>query len=63
VPAAEPFAADDVVDFDGAGAHRIYIISSRKMVILRMGKADDAWDDSKLPNLVVRAYAGHCGAR
>ncbi len=60
VPAAEPFAADDVVYFDGAGAQRVYIIPSRKMVILRMGQADPAWDDSKLPNLVMRAYDGAC---
>jgi CubicO group peptidase (beta-lactamase class C family) len=60
VPATEPFAADDVVYFDGAGAQRVYIIPSRKMVILRMGKADQAWDDSKLPNLVLNAYRGSC---
>jgi hypothetical protein len=60
VPAAEPFAADDVFYFDGAGAQRVYIIPSRKMVILRMGKADAAWDDSKLPNLVLNAYRGSC---
>ena len=63
VPAAEPFAADDVVYFDGAGAQRVYIIPSRKMVILRMGKADMAWDDSKLPNLVMEAYNAACASR
>ena len=60
VPAAEPFAADDVVYFDGAGAQRVYIIPSRKMVILRMGKADNGWDDSRLPNLVMGAFDGAC---
>ena len=30
------------------------------MVILRMGKADNGWDDSKLPNLVIQAYSSDC---
>jgi hypothetical protein len=54
---------DDVVYFDGAGAQRVYIIPSRRMVILRMGKPDAAWDDSKLPNLVMQAYAADCAPR
>jgi hypothetical protein len=33
------------------------------MVILRMGKADMDWDDSKLPNLVLKAYAADCAPR
>ena len=63
MPAVAPFAAEDVVYFDGAGAQRVYIIPSRKMVILRMGKADMAWDDSRLPNLVLNAYGAGCAPR
>ena len=33
------------------------------MVILRMGKADNGWDDSKLPNLVMQAYGAGCKSR
>jgi CubicO group peptidase (beta-lactamase class C family) len=61
VPAAEPFLADDVVYFDGAGAQRVYVIPSRRMVIVRMGAPDANWDDSRLPNLLLRAYDADCG--
>ncbi len=61
VPAAEPFLADDVVYFDGAGAQRVYVIPSRRMVIVRMGAPDGKWDDARLPNLLLRAYDAGCG--
>ena len=66
VPAAithsEPFEADDLVFFDGSGGQRVYIVPSLDLVIVRtgLGGFDPAtgsftWDDSVLPNLVIRA--------
>jgi CubicO group peptidase (beta-lactamase class C family) len=58
VKAAEPFARDDVIFLDGAGGQRVYIIPSEKLVVVRIGQPSTAWDDSRLPNLVLRALAG-----
>ena len=55
VAAGEPFIADDMVYFDGAGARRVYASKSRKLVIVRLGDTDIGWDDSWLPNAVVHA--------
>ncbi len=53
VPAAEPFARDDVVYFDGSAGQRVYVIPSEKMVIVRIGTPSFDWDDSRLPNLLL----------
>ena len=55
VKAAEPFIAADMLYFDGAGARRVYISKAYGLFIVRMGDADLTWDDSWLPNAVVRA--------
>jgi CubicO group peptidase (beta-lactamase class C family) len=55
VPAAEPFLAPDTAYFDGATARRVYVSKAEKLVIVRLGDADPAWDDSWLPNAVVTA--------
>jgi CubicO group peptidase (beta-lactamase class C family) len=55
VPAREPFLAEDMVFFDGAGAQRVYASPREKLVIVRIGAASFDWDDSLLPNLVVAA--------
>ncbi len=55
VPAAEPFARDDVVFIDGAGGQRVYVIPSERLTIVRIGRAAPDWDDSALPNLVLAA--------
>jgi len=54
IPAAEPFAADDVVYLDGSGGQRVYVVPSKRMVIVRIGAARRDWDDSALPNLLIR---------
>ena len=60
VPHSAPFAADDVVYFDGAGGQRVYVIPSHELVIVRTGlpARDPAtgaflWDDALLPNILV----------
>lgn len=57
----EPYDADDVIYFDGAGGQRVYIIPSYDMVIVRTGTGgiDFAagsflWEDSRLPNILMR---------
>ena len=48
-----PFAAGDVVYFDGFGGQRVYIIPSADMVIVRTGSLATDWDDARLPNLLL----------
>lgn len=57
VPAKEPFLADDMVYFDGNGGQRVYVSRAKDLVIVRIGAARMDWDDSVLPNLVVKALA------
>ena len=56
----EPYVADDVIFFDGAGGQRVYIIPSYDMVIVRTGTGgiDFAagsflWEDSRIPNTLM----------
>lgn len=51
---SESFVAPDVIYFDGMGGQRVYIIPSAQMVIVRTGAISMDWDDSVLPNLLVR---------
>jgi len=51
---SEPFAAPDVIYFDGFGGQRVYIVPSRRLVIVRTGDIAPDWDDAKLPNLLIR---------
>ena len=53
VKSAEPFAADDVVYIDGYGGQRVYVIPSRRMVIVRIGDVARDWDNSKLVNILI----------
>ena len=52
---SEPFQADDVFFLDGLGKKRLYVVPSKSLVILRTGPNSSEWDDSKLPNLLIRA--------
>lgn len=68
VPHSAPFAAEDIVYFDGAGGQRVYVIPSSELVIVRTGlpARDPAtgaflWDDALLPNILVAAMAGRPG--
>lgn len=51
---SEPFAAPDVIYFDGFGGQRVYIVPSKKLVIVRTGAIVPDWDDAYLPNLIIR---------
>jgi len=51
---SEPYVAPDVIFFDGFGGQRVYIIPSRKLVIVRTGAITPDWDDAYLPNVIVR---------
>ena len=55
VPHREPFAAPDVVFFDGFGGQRVYVIPSRGLTIARMGFTNLQYDDSIIPNTIIRA--------
>lgn len=53
--AAEPFAVDDMIYFDGMGGQRVYISRKQDLVIVRTGDMRLDWDDTKLPNLIIEA--------
>jgi CubicO group peptidase (beta-lactamase class C family) len=55
VPATDPFSADDIIYFDGSGGQRVYASASRRLVIVRIGRATRDWDDSRIPNRVTAA--------
>jgi len=54
VPHKEAYLADDVVFFDGFGGQRVYVVPSSKLVIVRTGEANLAFDDSILVNAALR---------
>jgi CubicO group peptidase (beta-lactamase class C family) len=53
-----PYLAADVVFFDGGGGHRVYVVPSRRLVIVRTGAVNRPdWDDAILPNSVLKGLA------
>ena len=52
---SEPYLSDDLIFFDGFGGQRVYISQSEDLVIVRLGDSQTGWDDSRLPNAVIRA--------
>lgn len=58
-----PYLAEDVVFFDGGGGHRVYIVPSQKLVIVRTAARNRAdWDDAKLPNLLLESLLKNAGS-
>jgi CubicO group peptidase (beta-lactamase class C family) len=54
-----PYSAEDVIFFDGGGGHRVYIVPSRNLVIVRTGSVNRPdWDDAVLPNAVLAETVG-----
>lgn len=49
----KPFIAGDVFYFDGLGGQRVYVIPSRKLIIVRTGILAREWQDTQLPNILV----------
>jgi len=49
----EPYRASDLVFFDGFGGERVYIAPSLDLVIVRIGEASLAFDDSIIPNDII----------
>ena len=52
--ASKPFLAEDTFYLDGASNQRVYIIPSQDLVIVRVGEKPQDWDDSVIPNTLVR---------
>lgn len=55
VPAAEEWLDPDIFFFDGFGGQRVYISRKHNLVIAREGAARMDWDDTALPNEIIRA--------
>ncbi|MBT0668212.1 serine hydrolase [Novosphingobium profundi] len=58
---SEPYAAQDLFLFDGNSNQVVYIVPSRRLVVLRTGESppkEPVWDNAKLPNLILRGLAG-----
>ena len=59
---SEPYLAKDLFLFDGNSNQVLYMIPSEKLAILRMGDSppkSPEWDNSYLPNLLLRDIAAH----
>jgi CubicO group peptidase (beta-lactamase class C family) len=57
-PGQEALATRDVFAVEGEGGNRLWLVPSLQIAILCTGPAhgrDAAWDDARLPNLVIRA--------
>jgi CubicO group peptidase (beta-lactamase class C family) len=56
---AEPFAADDLLFVRGPGRWRLWVIPTLRLALLFGSKsaASPWWDETRLPNLVIRALS------
>jgi hypothetical protein len=59
-PAARAFDAEDLMFLRGNGHWRLWVVPSLKLVVLfgapgNAGGSDSAWDETRLPNLVIEA--------
>jgi CubicO group peptidase (beta-lactamase class C family) len=57
VACKEPYLASDMVFFDGSGGQRVYVSAGLRLVIVRTGKMSWDWEDSSLPNTIIRGLA------
>ena len=52
---SEPYADPDVVVFRGFGYQRVWIMPSKRLVVLRAGKSwPEDWDNTVIPNTLYR---------
>ena len=62
---AEPFAADDVFYLRGPGRWRLWMMPTLQLAVLlvadedRKAAAEGSWDETRLPNAVIRAVSNH----
>jgi CubicO group peptidase (beta-lactamase class C family) len=59
---SEPYVADDLFYLRGHGPTRLWIVPSMSLIILLVGTSDaagPAWDDSRIPNLVIRGASDY----
>ena len=57
-PGQEPYATRDMFVVEGAGGNRMWLVPSLQLAIVCTGAPagrDAAWDDTRVPNLVIRA--------
>jgi len=58
---SEPFVAPDTVMLVGQGEQRVFVVPSRELVVVRLGReAGPDWDDTVIPNTLVRALDRTC---
>ena len=50
-----PYAAQDVVFFDGFGGQRVYVVPSAGLTIVRTGEVNMGYDDAIIVNLLLSA--------
>lgn len=60
---SEPFAADDVLIFEGVEDTKAWVIPSTGLVVVRMGGKAKDWDEAVVPNLLMRSLADAAMAR
>jgi len=61
---SEPYAAKDLVMFDGNSNQIVYIVPSEGLIVLRTGDSppkSPEWDNAKLPNLLIAGIRGQQG--
>jgi CubicO group peptidase (beta-lactamase class C family) len=63
VPQSRPFLAPDVRMMEGGGFRVIYVVPSRKLVILRLGEHDDDWDHAYLVNTIIEGLGAPSRSR
>jgi CubicO group peptidase (beta-lactamase class C family) len=57
-PSQEPYATPDLFVVQGQGGNRLWLVPSLQLAILCTGASagrDAAWDDARVPNLIIRA--------
>jgi CubicO group peptidase (beta-lactamase class C family) len=60
--ASEPYAQDDTFLLKGPGTTRLWLVPSMSLSVLLVGSRDKAgqdWDDSRIPNLIVRGASDY----
>ena len=54
---SEPFLVDDILFLEGGSNRVMWVSPSLDLVILRLGRTTDKWDNSALPNMIIRGMS------